>query len=93
LSVKQGEDMKEEWKEYLDKRLGDFKGEIIHQFQVISEDVISKVRQVAEGVINLDEKLDRRIDGLDRKMEENHQDVLSAIKFSYAELDRRIMFL
>jgi predicted KAP-like P-loop ATPase len=85
--------MSEEWKEYFDKKLGDFKEEIIHQFHVISEDVISKVQQVAEGVINLNEKLDRRIDGLDRNIEEKHQDIIAAIKFSYAELDRRIIYL
>ncbi len=85
--------MSEEWKEYFDKKLGDVKEEIIHQFHVISEDVISKVQQVAEGVINLNEKLDRRIDGLDRKIEEKHQDIIAAIKFSYAELDRRIIYL
>jgi hypothetical protein len=49
---------------------------------VISEDVISKVQQVAEGVINLDGKFDRRLDGLDIKIDEKHQDVLAAIKFS-----------
>lgn len=85
--------MAEEWKEYLDKRLGDFKEEIIHHFHLISEDVITKVQQVAEGVINLDQKFDRRIDRLDGKIDEKHQDVLAAIKFSYAELDRRIMYL
>ena len=78
--------MAEEWKEYFEKGLGDLKNEIIHQFHVISEDVISKVQQVADGVINLDGKLDRRADELDKKIEEKHQDVIAAIKFSYAEL-------
>jgi hypothetical protein len=81
-----GKDMREEWKDYFEKRLGDFKEEIIHRFHVISEDVISKVQQVAEGVVNLDQELDRRLDGLDRKIDEKNQDVLAAIKFSYAEL-------
>jgi hypothetical protein len=36
-----------------------FKEEIVHQFHVISEDVISQVKQVAEGVANVNEKLDR----------------------------------
>ena len=85
--------MQDEWKEYFDKGLRDFKEEIIHRFHVISEDVISKVQQVAEGMTNLNEKFDRKIDGLNKKIDENHQDVLSAIKFSYAELDRRIMHL
>ena len=85
--------MPEEWNEYFDKKLGDFKEEIIYRFHLISEDVISKVQQVAEGVINLDGKFDRRLDRLDTKIDEKHQDVLAAIKFSYAELDRRIMNL
>ena len=77
-----GKDMREEWKEYFEKRLGDFKEEIIHQFHIISEDVITKVKQVAEGVVNLDQKFDRRLDGLDRTIDEKNQDVLAAIKFS-----------
>jgi ribosome-associated translation inhibitor RaiA len=85
--------MPEEWKQYFDKKLADFKEEIIHRFHVISEDVISKVQQVAEAVINLDAKSDRRLDKPDTKIDEKHQDVLAAIKFSYAELDRRIMNL
>jgi hypothetical protein len=113
-----GKDMREEWKEYFEKRLGDLKHpahraalpgkvvsfyivpldpaykagltghvpvkeEIIHQFHIISEDVITKVKQVAEGVVNLDQKFDRRLDGLDRTIDEKNQDVLAAIKFSY----------
>ena len=62
--------MADEWKEYFENGLGDLKNEIIHQFHVISEDVISKVQQVADGVINLDGKLDRRADELDKKIEE-----------------------
>jgi hypothetical protein len=62
--------MAEDWKEYFEKRLGDFKDEIIHQFHIISEDLITKVQQVAEGVVNLDQKFDRRLDGLNRKITE-----------------------
>ncbi len=43
--------------------------------------------------MNLDQKFDRRIDGLDGKIDEKHQDVLATIKFSCAELDRRIIYL
>jgi hypothetical protein len=48
---------------------------------------------VAEGVINLNEKFDRRFNEMNKNIEQKHQDVLAAIKFSYAELDRRILFL
>ncbi len=32
---------------------------IIHEFHIISEGLISQIKQVAEGVANVDEKLDR----------------------------------
>ena len=67
-----------------------FRDEIVHQFHVISEDVISQVKQVAEGVANVDEKLDRRFNELRTEIQETRQEVLAAVKFSYAELDKRI---
>jgi uncharacterized protein YceH (UPF0502 family) len=70
-----------------------FRDEIVHQFHVISEDVISQVKQVAEGVANVDEKLDRRFNELKTEIQETRQEVLAAVKFSYAELDKRITTL
>jgi hypothetical protein len=103
-----------------------FREEIVHQFHIISEDVISQVKQVGEGVANVNEKLDRRfnelraeiddktqpiaqavlelngkvvaLDGkvdripkeLKTEIQETRQEVLAAVKFSYAELDKRI---
>ena len=70
-----------------------FKEEIVHQFHVISEDVISQVKLVAEGVANVNEKLDRRFNELKTEIQETRQEVLAAIKFSYAELDKRLTIL
>ena len=99
-----------------------FKEEIVQQFHIISEDVISQVKQVAEGVANVNEKLDRfreerkgdlgnglgtlaqaitnTNDKLDRtrqelkaEIQETRQEILAAVKFSYAELDKRITTL
>jgi uncharacterized protein YceH (UPF0502 family) len=75
------------------ENLKKFKEEIVHQFHVISEDVISQVKQVAEGVANVDEKLDRRFNELKAEIQETRQEVLAAVKFSYAELDKRITTL
>lgn len=36
-----------------------FKDEIVHQFRIISEDLRSDVKQVAEGVLNVNERLDK----------------------------------
>ena len=73
--------------------LKSFKEEIVHQFHVISEDVISQVKQVAEGVVNVNEKLDRRSQELKNEIQETRQEILAAIKFSYAELDKCIATL
>ena len=69
--------------------LQNFKEEIVHQFHVISEGVIDQVKQVAEGVANVNEKLDRRFNELKAEIQETRQEVLAAVKFSYAELDKR----
>ena len=39
--------------------LRDFKEEIVRQFHIISEDVISHLKVVAEGVLSVDEKVER----------------------------------
>ena len=77
----------------LDKKGDQFKDEIIHRFHIISEDVISQVKLVAEGVINLDEKFTREIAIFRKENEQAHEEIKAMIKFSYAELDRRISIL
>lgn len=77
----------------LDEKVGRFNEEIIHQFHIISEGVISQVKLVAEGVMNLDEKLSREITSFRKENEQAQQEIKAMIKFSYAELDRRISTL
>jgi len=81
MSTQKGSPIKED--------LQNFKEEIVHQFHVISEGVIDQVKQVAEGVANVNEKLDRRFNELKAEIQETRQEVLAAVKFSYAELDKR----
>jgi hypothetical protein len=69
------------------------KEEIVHQFHIISEDLRSDVKQVAEGVVTVNAKLDRGHQELRREIQETRQEVLAAIKFSFAELDRRLTTL
>jgi uncharacterized small protein (DUF1192 family) len=75
--------------EHIDSRFIGFKEDLVHQFHIISQDLISKVQLVAEGVATLNEKLDRHIDENRRE----HKEIVAAIKFSYAELDKRITTL
>lgn len=77
----------------IDSRFTESREDIVHQFHLISEDLTSKIQQVAEGVIQLNEKMDRRFDEVNKKIEETRQDVLAGIKFSYSELDKRITTL
>ncbi len=70
-----------------------FKEEILHQFHVISEGVVDQVKQVAKGVATVNEKLDRRFNALKAEIQETRQEVLAAVKFSYAELDKRLTTL
>jgi chromosome segregation ATPase len=74
----------------IDLQFAEFREDTIHQFHIISEDVITKVQLVAEGVATLNEKLDRHIEENNRQFKETREEILAAVKFSYAELDRRI---
>ena len=72
--------------------VGGLRGEIQENrrhFGVMAEGLRTDIQQVAEGVVNLNEKLDRHIES----NESAHREILSAIKFSYAELERRIQQL
>jgi chromosome segregation ATPase len=66
-----------------------FREEIVHQFHVISEDVISQVKQVGEGVVNVNEKLDRRFNELKAEIDNKTQPIAQAVTF----LDGRVTSL
>jgi len=68
-------------------------GEIKRHFGVVAEGLGHKIQLVAEGVANLNEKFDREMTSLREENEQAHREILSAIKFSYAELDQRIRVL
>lgn len=67
--------------------------EIKRHFDVVAEGLEHKIQLVAEGVTNLNEKFDREMTSLREENEQAHREILSAIKFSYAELDQRIRVL
>jgi len=76
--------------------LGSFKEEIIHQFHVVSEGVIDQVKQVAEGVANVDEKLDRRFNELKAEIDNKTQPIAQAVlelSGKVAGLDSRVVVL
>jgi uncharacterized protein involved in exopolysaccharide biosynthesis len=73
--------------------LTSFKEEIIQQFHVSAEGIRDEVKQVAEGVATANEKLDNIHKELTTEIQETRQEVLAAVKFSYAELDKRLTTL
>ena len=76
--------------------LQNFKEEIVHQFHVISEGVIDQVKQVAEGVANVDEKLDRRFNELKAEIDNKTQPIAQAVlelSGKVAGLDSRVVVL
>jgi hypothetical protein len=60
--------------------------EIKRHFGVVAEGLERKIQLVAEGITNVDEKLER----FRQEVKEEFKKVKSMIKFSYAELDRRV---
>jgi phage shock protein A len=58
-------------------------------FDVVAEGLRSQVQRVAEGMSAVDQRLDR----FQRKVEEGFAETRAAIRFSYAQLERRILDL
>lgn len=67
--------------------------EIKRHFDIVAESLRDEIKLVAEGVVNLDGKFEREITEFRKENKEAHGDIMAAIKFSYTELDRRIMNL
>jgi len=61
--------------------LKNFKTEIVHQFHVISEDVIAQVKQVAEGVANVNERIDKTHQELKEEINSKTQPIAQAVTF------------
>ncbi len=62
-------------------------------FDVAMESNGHEIRLIAEKVIRLDEKLDQKTATLEQKIEQTATETQAMIKFSHAELDRRMRAL
>lgn len=67
-----------------------FAEDIKRHFDTVNEATRQEVRLVAEAVAHLDAKLDRSVDRLDKKIDQTAAETQAMIRFSHAELDRRI---
>lgn len=61
-----------------------------HLFETTAESLRGEIRIVAEAVGSLDEKIERDIDTLRQETTRGFAETQAMIKFSHAELDRRV---
>ena len=67
--------------------------EVRRHFDVAMESTKHEIGLIAEKVTRLDEKLDQASATLERKIEQTAAETQAMIKFSHAELDRRMRAL
>jgi len=61
-----------------------------HIFKITADGLRVEIQLVAEAVLHLDEKLDRTADDIRSEMRRGFAETQAMIKFSHAELDRRV---
>ena len=70
-----------------------FKEEIIHEFHLISEGLIDQIKLLAEGhsgIIDRLNRMDVRLDRMEKENERQHIETRALVKISFSELDRRV---
>src|SRR4051812_16074385 len=77
----------------LDKKIDDTAAETRRQFGAVLEHSDRRFERLAEAVALLDEKVDRKTADLEQRMELGFADTQAMIKFSHAELDRRVRYM
>ncbi len=60
--------------------------EIKRHFGIVAEGLRSEIQHIAEGIENVDGKMER----FRQEVQDEFKEIKSMIKFSYAELDRRM---
>ncbi len=78
------------------EEVGAQQAETRRHFDVVAEGLRDQIRTVAEGVAGVAQRLDQveqRLDHFQRKVEDEFAETRAAIRFSYAQLERRIQEL
>jgi hypothetical protein len=75
------------------RHLDDVAVETRRHFDVAVEEFKSQVQLVAENVLMTGDRLDRRIDDLESRMNAEFGELKAGIRFSYSDLDRRLRSL
>jgi hypothetical protein len=74
---------KDEEKPAAKRDLFEFQDRIVHQFKIISEDLMQKIELVAEGVMNVNENLGRVEGKLTERVDRLGNDLSAMIRVSY----------
>ncbi len=80
----------------LEKSLGKFKEEIIHEFHIVTDGLMDHIELLAEGHSGVVQRLDHmetRFDHMEAENERQHKETRSLIKLSLTELDNRLSSL
>jgi len=64
--------------------------DIRRHFDITAERLENKIQLVVEAVVRIDQKLDQKVAELDDRMDRGFAETQAMIKFSHAELDRRM---
>ena len=73
-----------------------FKDEIIHEFHIVTEGLMDHIKLLAEGHSGVVQRLDRvetRLDHMEKENERQHIETRALIKLSFSELDNRLSSL
>jgi uncharacterized protein YukE len=74
-------------------QLSEFQAENSHLFKITADGHRHEIQQVAEGVTNVRETLEREAADIHDEMHRGFAETQAMVKFSHAELDRRVRAL
>jgi len=72
------------------KKLVELEERIVHEFKIVSEELMQKIELVAEGVTNVHENMGRVEKRLTGKIDSVGVDLSAVIRVSYIDLTKRV---
>ena len=76
-----------------DEKMKALENRVVDQFHMISEGLIDQIKLLVEGhagIINRLNRVDERLDMMERENERQHLETRALVKISFSELDRRL---
>lgn len=76
-----------------DEKIQALEERVVNQFHIISEGLVDHIKLLAEGhagILNRLERVEDRLEGVEKENERQHLETRALIKLSFSELDRRL---